>query len=775
MHRKTTTTFYILAWALCALLITPRAGAQPFANGPTVENNAADVFTPNVLPSLSLTHIATPIIIDGDLDDAGWRGAARAVNFSETFPGDQTQPSIDITAYLAYDDDNLYVAYVIEDDPAAIRANLSDRDAIWQDDYAGMILDPNGDGQSLYFIASNPLGIQGDTRISPNNEDMGFNLIFKSEGKITDTGYQIEMAIPFKSLRFPNTDVQTWRATFWITHPRESRNTYSWAAMSRDNPCWSCQFGTLNGISGVKSGKNLEILPAFTGAQAGALNDAGNPDSGFDDGRIDIEPSLNVKYGITSELTLDATINPDFSQIESDVAQIDVNSTFALFFPERRPFFQEGADLFNTEIQTVYTRPINDPIVANKLTGRFGSTNVAYIGARDNTSPLLLPFEESSSLLSVGKSVSNILRVQHNFPNNSYFGALVTDRRLDEGGAGSTIGVDGALRFWKNYRLEGQFVASRTAEPDDADLSEGLEDLTFDNGKHTAALDGESYWGHAFSAEFERDARYWNFEIGYHELSPTFRADNGFVRQNNSRRFFMWQGVTLYPEKTLKFADRIRPNIAVGRTWNFDGLQKNDFISPGISLQMKRQTNVSMRYTFERERFQDVDFDGLRTFRMNVFSNFSEPVQLGFNLGLGRDIARFLETPEVGKSVDFSAFGTFRPTQRLVIQPRFVYSELTDLHTGEKFFSGYIARTRVGYQFTRTFFMRTVVQYNDFSESLEIDPLITYKINAFTALHVGSTHDFDRFAHPGQPDDPSRFFRQSSRQFFFKFQYLFRT
>ena len=305
-------------------------------------------------------------------------------------PGDQTQPSIDITTYLAYDDENLYVAYVIEDDPAAIRANLSDRDAIWQDDYAGMILDPNGDGQSLYFIASNALGIQGDTRISPNNEDMGFNLIFKSEGKITDTGYQIEMAIPFKSLRFPNTDVQTWRATFWITHPRESRNTYSWAAMSRDNPCWSCQFGTLNGIVGVKSGKNLEILPAFTGAQAGALNDAGDPDSGFDDGRIDIEPSLNLKYGITSELTLDATINPDFSQIESDVAQIDVNSTFALFFPERRPFFQEGADLFNTEIQTVYTRSINDPIVANKLTGRFGSTNVAYIGARDNTSPLML-------------------------------------------------------------------------------------------------------------------------------------------------------------------------------------------------------------------------------------------------------------------------------------------------------------------------------------------------------------------------------------------------
>ena len=775
MHRTTTTAFSILTFGLFALLLTPLAGAQPFANGPTTDTGAADNFEPNVLPSLSLTRIATPIKIDGDLDDAGWRGAAQAVNFSETFPGEQTKPPIDITAYLAYDDDNLYVAYVIEDDPSAIRANLSDRDAIWQDDYVGLILDPNGDGQALFFIAANPLGIQGDTRISPNNEDLGFNLIFKSEGKITDTGYQVEMAIPFKSLRFPNTEVQTWRANFWITHPRESRNTYSWAAISRDNPCWSCQFGTFNGISGVKSGKNLEILPAFTGSQAGALNDLGDPNSGFDDGRIDVEPSLNVKYGITSELTLDATINPDFSQIESDVAQIDVNSTFALFFPERRPFFQEGADLFNTEIQTVYTRSINDPIVANKLTGRFGSTNVAYIGARDNTSPLLLPFEESSSLVSAGKSISNILRVQHNFPDNSYLGALVTDRRLDEGGAGSTVGVDGSLRFWKNYQLEGQFVISRTAEPDDAGLSEGLEDITFDNGKHTAALDGETFSGHAFSAEFERDARYWNFEIGYEERSPTFRADNGFVRQNNAREFFMWHGVTLYPEKTLKFVDRIRPNVFLGRFWNFDGVQKNEFLSPGISFQMKRQTNLSMRYTFESEQFQGVDFNGLETFRMNVYSNFSEPVQLGFNLGIGQDIARFLDTPEVGKNVDFSAFGTFRPTQRLVVQPRFVYSELTDRETGEKFFSGYITRARVGYQFTRQFFMRTVVQYNDFSQRLEIDPLITYKINAFTAFHVGSTHDFNRFDRPGQPDDPSRFFRQSDRQFFFKFQYLFRT
>ena len=764
--------YRLKAFLLCLLILGAEAHAQSEEAGHASHVGQEAPFTPNLLPSLTLQPVSTEMRIDGELDETAWRSAARAANFSETFPGDQTKPPIDITGMMMYDDENLYVAFVMEDDPAAIRANLSDRDAIWQDDYVGILLDPNRDGQALYFLAANPMGIQGDTRISPNNEDEGFNLIFYSEGKITETGYQVEMAIPFKSLRFPNKDVQTWGATFWITRPRASRNTYSWAAIDRDNPCWSCQLGAINGISGIRAGKNLEVLPALTGAGAGALRDGADPTSGFDGGKIKLEPSLNLKYGITSEMTTDLTVNPDFSQIESDVAQVDVNSTFALFFEERRPFFQEGSDLFDTEIQTVYTRSINDPILAGKLTGRIGATNVAYIGARDNTSPLLLPFEEESQLLSAGKSVSNILRLQHNFANNSYFGALVTDRRLDIGGAGSTAGIDGALRFWSKYILTAQFVASRSAEPVDEALSEGLPDITFGKESYTAALDGESFWGHALAAELDREGRYWGFEVGYHDSSPTFRADNGFVRQNSSRRFFLWQGATLYPSRTIPFIDRLRPNIAVGRRWNFDGVQKSDFVSPGLQMQMKRQTNVRMRYTFERERFANVDFEGLREFSLGVFSNFSEPVQFGVTFETGRDIARFLDEPEIGKSLDFSVSGSLRPNQHIVLQPRFVYSQLTDRETGEEFFSGYIARVRMRYQFSRRFFMRTVVQYNDFNKTLEIDPLITYKINAFTAIHAGSTHDMDQFDHR---DDASKYFRQSSRQIFFKFQYLLRT
>ncbi len=766
---------YLLGAVLYGSLVSvPQAQSlngvsQPEANN--YESDSSDKFQPSFKPSVTLTRATGSIRVDGQLDDDGWNDLIPIRNFSEAFPNELGQPPVELMAMITYDDDHLYVAIEMKDDPMTIRANLSDRDEIWQDDYAGVILDPNRDGQGMYFIASNPLGIQGDSFISPNNEDEGFNILFRSSGQITETGYQVEFAIPFKSLRFPNVDVQTWGATFWITRPRESRSQYSWAAVDRDDPCMSCQLGEISGIQGVRSGRNLEILPSLTGAGAGALRESEVPSSGFKNERITFEPSLNLKYGITSELTTDVTVNPDFSQIESDEAQIDVNSTFALFFPERRPFFQEGSGLFDSEIQTVYTRSINDPIGAAKVTGRFGTVDVAYIGARDNNSPLLLPFEEESHLLEGGRSVSNILRLRHNFNNDSFIGALLTDRRLDEGGSGSTVSLDAATRFLKKYILNAQVVYSKNVELDDEQMSEDIVDITFGKKGYTGALDGESFSGYATRVELDRDGPYWSFEGAYEAVSPTFRADNGFVRQNNDQTAYLWQGGTIYPQKVLGFADRIRPNMLIGSSWNFDGLQKSFFFRSSVFVQLKRQTNFQVNWWYRNENFAGMQFDGITSLNIWVSSNFSKKINLGAQVEVGESIARFLDEPEIGDSFEIYAWGTLRPTQRMSIQPRLAYSRLSEKETGEEHFSGYIARVRMKYQFSRRFFLRTVVQYSDFSESLEIDPLLTYKVNAFTALHVGSTHDLDQFT---RIEGERKYFRQSSRQLFFKVQYLFR-
>ena len=761
--------FSLLFAGFLALLGTPHSVAAQASAGFTTPELP---FQANIKPEMDIPFVESPVIMDGELDDAIWANAAVATNFSESNPAERGEPEIGMQALMAYDTEYLYVAYIIQDNPDEVRAHLSDRDRIWQDDYAGMLLDTNGDGQVVYFIAANPLGIQGDTRSNGNNEDVSFDVIYESAGRVTNTGYQVEMAIPFRSLRFPEADIQEWRATFWITRPREDRFTYSWAGIDRGDPCFSCQYGTLRGMSNIKRGRNLEILPALTGSQAGSRNWT-DPSSGFNNDRLTADPSFNLKYGLTSDLTLDATINPDFSQIESDVAQIDINSTFALSFPERRAFFQEGADLFQTQIDAVYTRSINDPIAASKLSGRFGDWTVGYIGARDNTSPILLPFEEGSALVSGGKSVSNIFRARRSFENSSFVAAMVTDRRMDDGGSGSVVGVDGSLRFLQQYSFRWQLLASHTQELNDATLStaSGLNDRTFDGGAHTAALDGESFSGHGLSVGVDRGGRNFGFELNYDQLSPTFRTDNGFVTMNDNRRF---NGMTRY---SFWFTDhpvfnRINLYGGVNRFWNFDNLRKDEAIFGGFNLQMKRQTFINVNAFTSNELFAGVQFNGIE--RVNVFmrSNFSEKVQLGGSLNAGDGIYRNPSAPEMGSQVNAGAELTLIPTDRLVIDSGLNYSRLRNRTTGENYFSGYILRSRLNYQFTRKLLTRVIVQYNDFAERLEVDPLVTYRISPFTVFHVGSTHRFQDF--PGQLDQQSMVFQQTERQIFFKFQYLFR-
>ncbi|NNF02955.1 MAG: carbohydrate binding family 9 domain-containing protein, partial [Rhodothermales bacterium] len=732
---------------------------------------------PNFLPELTVPRVeAADVRADGFLDEPIWSRAAVATGFSENFPEEQAEPPIGIKAFMAYDAENLYVAYIIQDDPKRIRVNMSERDQIWQDDYSGFILDTNGDGQVTYFIAANALGIQGDTRSGNGNEDVSFDLIYYSGGQVTETGYQVELVVPFRSLRFPPGEEHSWRLTHWITHPRESRNTYTWAAIDRDDPCMSCQLGTVSGMRGIRSGRNLEILPSLTGSQCSDFVTGADQAPSLDANRITAEPSLNVKYGITSDLTADVTLNPDFSQIESDAAQIDVNSTFALSFPERRAFFQEGADLFDTEIDVVYTRSINDPSAAGKLSGRFGDWTVGYIGGRDEQSPILMPFEESSRLVSGGQSFSNIVRARRSFANSSFVGGTVTDRRLDEGGSGSTAGIDGSVRFLTKYRFEFQAVGSQTSELNAPALDDQIGDITFGGSsgdRYSAALDGESFSGHALYTEISRNARHYGFDVSYEESSPTFRTANGFVTQNNRRQVELENYYTFWPEDH-PVVDRLSIFTGASRIWNFDGVRKDEFAFVGLNSQLKGQTFMNVNFFVSNELFRGIQFDGIRGTFFHVNSNFSERVGFGFGGTVRRSIRRS-STPEMGREMNLRANLSLRPTTRLRIQPSVNFSRMTALDSDETFFSGFVARTRVNYQITRKLSTRLITQYNDFAESLEVDPLVTYRVNAFTVLHLGSTHRYRSIeAFNPRFGGTQEQFLQTDRQIFFKLQYLLR-
>jgi hypothetical protein len=730
-----------------------------------VEASDSD-FVPVYHPELRISRASGPIKVDGHLEDAGWRGAAQADNFAEHNPGDQTKPDVDTEVLISYDDDNLYVAWICYDNPEEVRASFCERDRIFSDDYVILCLDTFGEATLAYEISTNPYGIPGDLLFSSSNgEDSTYDMIFESAARITDFGWVAEMAIPFASMRFPERDEQTWRVDFWRNRPRESRYQYSWAAYDRDESCWPCQWGTVNGISGVEPGAGLELLPAVVAHQSGRRDGEGD----FTNDDINADIALGIAYDISSEWTAEATVNPDFSQVESDAAQIDVNTTFALFYPERRPFFQEGSDLFDTYFNAVYTRSINDPLLAGKTTWRKGSSSVAFLTARDEHSVIILPFEESSEFVENGKSYSNILRARHDFGEQSHLGLIATDRRFDDGGSGSLGGIDGQLRLSPSDGARFQFLATYTEEVDNLALTDSSLNATrFDDGKHTAGLDGETFWGHSLFASLSRStSNYWG-GVEYMERSPTFRADVGFEPSNDSRVGSAWLGGIIRFEES-KLLENINGNLNAARKWNFDGVKKDEWIDFSFELKFRAaQTGIHSRYMRSNERFRDIQFNDIWLAHTCLHTQPSGGLSFGGNIDYGHRIAR--RDLVMGKQIQYGLWADVKPIDRLLISSSFSYISSDNLDTDDNLFSQSVFRSHMSLQLSREISTRLILQYNDRNETWDIDPLLTYRLNPLTVLYVGSTHDYRDL---NLEDDGREGWSLTGRQFFMKMQYLF--
>lgn len=706
---------------------------------------AEEPYEPRVQPTLAVTRTSGPIQIDGNLEDEGWKNAAIADRFIETSPGDLVKPPVRSEAWVTYDQHNLYVALIAYDNPDEVRVSVRDRDNIYRDDYFGIMLDTYGESSWGYELFVNALGIQGDLRMEGSGgEDGSFDLIWESKGRVTETGYQVEIAIPFASLRFPNREEQTWRFNVWRDRQRDVRNRYSWSAISRDDPCFMCQWGYLKGITGVQPGKNLDVIASVIGTQAGELADSDDPRSSFENDDPKGKASLNMRYAVTSNSSAELAVNPDFSQVESDAGRIDVNNTFALFFPERRPFFQEGSDLFNTWIDAVYTRSINNPDVAAKLLGEFGNTSVVYLFGHDDASPLIVPFEERSEFLLMDDSYSNVVRTRTNLRDGSRVGLLLTDRRMSgDNGSGTVVSADALFRFWQNYRLELQVAASRTEEPNDTTLSEDFNSEMLGDTDNTAAFDGENFWGSGIYASIERSARHFEFDFDYWGLTPTFRTDNGFTTRNDYHQTSWYMNYAAQPNR--EFLKKIQPSVRIGRIWNQTGTFKDEWLRPQVWAEFKGQTEISLEGLISRERFAGVVFDDIRTLNLWSMTRPSEMFSIEASAGLGKQIFRDFDEPEMGDVQDYGIEAEFKPLSRLFIEPEWNYSKMESRETGETLFEGYILRTRVTYNFSREWYLRLVTQYNDFSERFDFEPLLTYKLNPFTVFYIGAGNRYNYY------------------------------
>ena len=762
---------------LAALLFgAEAAAADPADNAPAVDASST-AFVPNRDLKLSASRLHEALRIDGRLDEPAWQTAVRIGNFTEVEPGDNVRPPVDTEAWLAYDADNLYIGFVCYDDnPAAIRASVSDRDNMFADDWAGLVIDTFHDQQNGYFFVVNPRGIQGDLFRSRNNEDSSYDTVWYSGGQLTDFGWTAEVAIPFRSIRFPDRPVQEWGVHFFRTRPRESRAQYSWAPLSRDNNCFFCQAGTINGMTSINQSRNLEILPYVIANQSGSLN--GTDDASFDweNDNGDAEGGVGLKYGITPNNTLDLTYNPDFSQIESDATQIDANQTFALFYPEKRPFFLEGADRFSSLIDVVYTRSINNPIAAGKFTGKSGRNTTTFMTSMDETSPYIVPFEEQSGGAAGGDTYSNILRYKRDVLTESFVGLIATDRRAAEGnGSNTTAGLDTRLRIDEHFTFFGQVQGSFTQEPDDTTLSESFNDIAFGkDDEYTGAFDGEDFNGHAIESSLVRNGRHYNAELWYGDYSPTFRAETGFVTSNNHRIATFWNGY-MFQFDTNPVIERLEPQVSMGRKYNYAGEFKDTWLEPSVWLRFKKQTYLWTGFLWSEEVFADTFVPGIARWSGDVDTRFSNLLSGGFDWRLGPSMIRDRDNPRLGDQFAYGAWLELKPTSQLLLTLEHTSFDLNELNGGPDVFDTFVTRGRLTYQFSKRLFCRVVGEYVDDSRSFAVDPLLSYKINPFTVFFLGSSHSFDEFS-----DDPATTeievressYRQTERLFFVKFQYL---
>lgn len=681
---------------------------------------------------IAVQRIDEPITVDGILDEAVWQDVEPISLPWEWFPADNAAAPVATEALLAYDSEQLYVAFRAHDpDPARIRARFADRDIPFDDDTVGFMIDPFGDRRRALQFRVNPLGVQMDAINNDveRTEDFSWDAIWESAARITGAGYVVEVALPFRQLRFPRAaGAQTWGFLAMRDYPRSLRHRLRSIRTDQNRECLVCQFQRITGLEGMTTGRNLEINPTVTGLGTEARP---APATEFETVDESLEPGLFVDWGPAPNLSLSGTVNPDFSQVEADAAQLDVNTRFALFFPEKRPFFLEGADLFETRLPLVFTRTVADPDGGLKLTGKEGAHGFGAFVARDRINNLVLPGPESSDLAAVDDDItSGVLRWRRDVGEASALGLLYTGREGSEY-SNHVVAGDGVYRFTDSELVRVQLAGSLSRYPDELATSTGAPRGSFDD--------------YAMALNFTHDSRDWFASASYDDYGPGFRADSGFLPQVGVRiaeagMERQWRGgeEDWFSNLFLFFGvDGTQEHHGNWSEWGSDLVFT--YLGP-------LQSELSVGLAPNQEFFDGVTY---HNFRQSVFGSLRPS-----------GVALLELEVDWGETIDFANsrqadFVTLSPSLELRLGRR-VQSELSydrqvlDVTAG-RLFTLDLAQTRILYHLNRRAFFRAILQYRDLhrnpevftspvdesEESLLTQLLFSYKLNARTALLAG--------------------------------------
>jgi Domain of unknown function (DUF5916) len=723
--------------------------------------------TPEQGAPISILKTAGPIVVDGTLGDPGWQGATKVSTWYETNPGDNVEPKVGNVGYLTYDDKFLYAGFEFADEPGQVRAPYGDRDNVSSTtDYGGIILDTLGESRRAILFLANAHGIQYDANTDDaTGEDSSPDYFWDSAARITPQGWVLELRIPFSSLRYKKQDPQKWNIMLYRNRPRDFRYQYFSTKLPRGGNCFICRSNPLTGLTGLPSGGHLVIAPYATASQDAFPKEDVLGES-LENESVEADAGLDVKWTPNVNTAIDATINPDFSQIESDIAQIGANERFALFFPEKRPFFLEGIELFATPIQAVYTRTITSPRWGARATGKFGHTAYTALVVDDRGGgSVILPGPNSSDLADQEyRSIDAIARVRHEF-GPSFVSFLATTREIrdsDGGGHNRVFGPDFRWSLSDRDTITGQLLFSNSQTPNRPELAGEW------NGQELSSYAGKVWWEHV--------TRTFDFFTQYNDFGDEFRADNGFVPQVGYRLNYAETGWTFRPEGAFR---RIRTFLIGEYQAQQDSALIFRQISPGVGIDALLNSFIRLRVGFDKVRAGANTFDRTQLIYQIEASPSGVFNRIGINGAVGDEVD--FDNSRPGTGLNLNGFAVIRPTEHLELRfdGSYRYLDVDEPDASGRVFTASVARLRAQYTFTARAFVRAIGQYvsterdqslytfevdekeGDFSGSV----LLAYKLNwqSVIFLGYGDTRTLDE----------NDTLQRESRQIFLKVSYAF--
>jgi hypothetical protein len=636
-----------------------------------------------------------------------------------------------------------------------------DTDTLIQDDHVGMMIDTFNDERRAFQFRVNPLGVQADAIFSEQDgvEDFSWDMIWNAVARITPDGYIVEVALPLKQLRFPaGTGPQTWGFEAFRSYPRNVRHRISSQRRDRSIGCLLCQENKISGLEGLAQGRNLEFDP--TGTFSRTDERAAPTDAGLTRGDVKAEAGLTARWSMTSSLTMNGTVNPDFSQIEADVAQLDVNQRFALYYPEKRPFFLEGIDYFTTPIQAVFTRTVANPYWGAKVTGKQGGNAMGLFVTRDRINNLLLPSNESSTNASLEDDVTTVVgRYRRDVGNSSTIGALYAGREGEQY-HNRQIGAD---LFWRPSQADAlrvQYIRSDTQYPDE---------IVQNDDQRAGAFGGNATW-----VDYQHVATKWAAFGQYEAYDSGFRSDTGYVPRVNYRNV-MGQAQRRYFRGAGSWFNQIDLGMRGWRMMTDDWSMTDQTGAAFVNYTGPYQTQAQFNMPHDQVVYGGRSYE---FYRPNFYAGIKPTGGTAFSLtarfGGGVDYAnnrKATRVVQVGPRIEY------RPITRVSVQFSYDLDRL-DVDSG-RLYRANLAQLKMMYYFNVRAFFRAILQYTDISRDPNLytfpveertrrlfqQYLFSYKLNPQTVLFVGYSDNASNV------NVPSIDLQQTNRTLFIKIGY----